>query len=318
MMSSAQVDKCWITLITNDSYLPGVIILAHSLDTHKSKYPLLVQYTSSLSKNAINALQAEADITKRLILYKVDLLLPRKDQENVGSVAERFKDTFTKLRAFDVYQHGYTKAVFLDADMAVFHCPDDVFDVDLPDHSWIGANHACVCNHDRDPWAPDNWRAENCAYTTLTSSEDVVPQIAPAARPTYHALNSGMFLYYPSEKLWHDLLDFFNTTDRLKTYQFPDQDFLADFFRNKWLPMSWKYNAIKTMRYWHPNIWHDDKVVVLHYIVDKPWSKRVGVDGVAGYLGRDGVSHSWWWSIYDNWHKKSTNKHMDVIEALTA
>lgn len=42
----------------------------------------------------------------------------------------------------------------------------------------------------------------------------------------------------------------------------------------------------------------------LHYIVDKPWSKRVGKDGVAGYLGRDGETHSWWWGEFGRWENE--------------
>lgn len=294
---------CWITLITKPSYLPGALILARTLHTQKSLYPLLIQYTSSLGSDAIETLQQEAAVAQNIILEEVSLLIPRRDQENVGSVADRFKDTFTKLRAFQAYEHNFTKCIFLDADMAVFNNPDDAFDTDLPSSDWLGANHACVCNLDKDPWAPDEWNADNCAYTPLKSSDLVAPKIRSSDRPTYKILNSGMFLFHPSEQLWLSMLDYFNSSDKLKGYQFPDQDFLADFFVGRWQPMSWKYNAIKTMRYWHPNIWSDEKVVVLHYIVDKPWSKRVNDDGTAGYLGRDGVTHSWWWALYEEWRQ---------------
>jgi lipopolysaccharide biosynthesis glycosyltransferase len=90
----------------------------------------------------------------------------------------------------------------------------------------------------------------------------------------------------------------------LKTYQFPDQDFLADFFCDKWYPLSWKYNALKTMKYWHPRIWSDEQLVVLHYIVDKPWERQLSSDGIAGHLGRDGETHQWWWNIYEDWRKQ--------------
>ena len=52
--------------------------------------------------------------------------------------------------------------------------------------------------------------------------------------------------------------------------------------------MGWQYNALKTMRYWHENLWRDGEVRALHYIVDKPWERRIASDGVAGHLGRDG------------------------------
>lgn len=301
--------SCWVTLITKPSYLPGAVILAHTLETQGSKYPLLILYTSSLGEEAVAALKEEADNYGRIQLQQVDLLLPRKDQENKGSVAERFKDTFTKLRAFQVYEHGYSRAVFLDADMAVFKNPDEIFDIELPGRDWLAANHSCVCNLDHDSWAPADWQKGNCAYTPLTHPDEVAARITTSSRPTYQLLNGGMFLFYPTEDLWNRMLHYFNTTDKLKDYQFPDQDFLADFYRDKWCPVSWRYNALKTMRYWHPRIWSDEKLVVLHYIVDKPWERQVGPDGIAGHLGRDGETHEWWWNIYHGWRSQRKEDH---------
>jgi alpha-N-acetylglucosamine transferase len=304
---------CWVTLVTKPSYLPGVIILAHTLDQHRSKYPLVVQYTDSLGEKAISALQEEAQNYGRLQPERVSLLLPRKEQENTGSVAERFKDTFTKLRAFEVYKLGYGRAVFLDADMAIFRNPDEIFECKLPGRDWLGATHACVCNLDHDAWAPDDWHKGNCAYTPLNHPDEVAAEITQESRPTYRLLNGGMLLFHPTEELWDRMLHFFHTTDRLKTYQFPDQDFLADFYRDKWCPLSWKYNALKTMRYWHPRMWSDDKVVVLHYIVDKPWERQVSKDGVAGHLGRDGETHEWWWGIHRRWRADRERTRPDAL-----
>lgn len=315
---SSPEKSCWVTLVTNSSYVPGAIILAYTLDQHKSKYPLLIQYTTSLGEEAVRALEEEGWNHGRIKLQQVKLLLPGRDQENTGSVAQRFKDTFTKLRAFEIYKLGYSRAVFLDADMAVFRNPDEIFDCKLPSCDWIGANHACVCNLDSDTWAPSDWVKGNCAYTPLTGPDDVAAKITPESRPTYRLLNGGMFLFYPCEDLWDRMLHRFNTSDKLKTYQFPDQDFLADFFSEKWLPLSWKYNALKTMRYWHPGIWLDEKLVVLHYIVDKPWERQVSPAGIAGHLGRDGDTHQWWWDIYHAWkaHSRSSGIVLDVMGKL--
>lgn len=307
---------CWVTLITKPSYLPGAIILAHSLDKQGSQYPLIVQYTDTLGEEAIATLNAEGKHGQRIIPMHVELLLPRSGQENVGSVAERFRDTFTKLRAFELYKLGYTKACFLDADMAVFNNPDEIFDLTLPGRDWLGANHACVCNLDHDKWAPDTWNKGNCAFTPLTSPDQVVGRIVPGSRPTYRLLNGGTLLFYPTEELWTQMLQTFNTTDKLKTYQFPDQDFLADFFWDKWQPISWKYNALKTMRYWHPRMWSDKEVVVVHFIVDKPWERKVSPKGIAGHLGRDGELHGWWWILHDEWVNSRRDANPVILKTM--
>lgn len=298
---SGEKKFAYTTLITRASYLAGVIILAHTLRKHGSKYPLIVFLTPGVKESAVRALELEAPKLD-LIIQKCDLLLPPAHVKT-WLIAERFTDTWTKLRVFETF--GYDAVCYLDADMAIFNKNMDcVFEhaADLPS-DWIAANHACVCNKERDPWAPDEWREENCAYTPLehpTALTKPTP-VTPESRPTYHLLNSGMFLYHPSKDLWDQMLHFFNTTDKLPTFKFPDQDFLAEFFRNRWRSLGYQFNALKTMRYWHPGMWRDDEVICLHYIVDKPWAERLREDGSAGYRGNDGETHKWWWQNWDAW-----------------
>ena len=196
--------------------------------------------------------------------------------------------------------------MFLDADITIYKNMDEVFDIALPDpKTWVAANHACVCNLDHDSWAPDNWNVENCAWTKLEhprALRSATPIPTSEASPHTHCLlNGGLFLYHPSEELWNSMMDHFNTSSKLSTYQFPDQDFMADYFHNKWLPLPWRYNALKTMKQWHTNIWRDNEVCGLHYIVDKPWQRRIASDGIAGHLGRDGITHAWWWQVWEQW-----------------
>ena len=181
---------------------------------------------------------------------------------------------------------------------------DELFDVPLPSN-YIAANHACVCNLDKDPWAPASWTKENCAYTGLLPGDDPTPvPIGGEGKETHTLLNSGLFIFTPLADQWEAMLRFLAENKKVKEYLFPDQDFLADFFRDRWKSLGWEYNALKTMRYWHPNFWDDGEVRNLHYIVDKPCSKRVGCDGIAGYLGKDGVTHGWWWDEFGKWERK--------------
>ncbi|KAK1075317.1 hypothetical protein LTR74_000279 [Friedmanniomyces endolithicus] len=299
-MAISEKKYAYTTLVTRGSYLAGVIILAYTLKKQGSKYPLLVFYTAGLQHAAVKALELEA-VKLNLILKPCEMLEPRSDMK-ITLIAERFKDTWTKLRVFEVFD--YDAVCYLDADMAIFKNMDSVFSrADTLPSDWIAANHACVCNTDKDKWAPEEWNVDNCAYTPLSHPTALShpTQVTPDSRPTHHLLNSGMFLYHPSKNLWESMLHFFNTTSKLSTYNFPDQDFLADFFHNRWDSLGWQYNALKTMRYQHPNMWRDDEVVCLHYIVDKPWVARVSADGTAGFKGKDGVTHGWWWKQYAAW-----------------
>jgi lipopolysaccharide biosynthesis glycosyltransferase len=200
---------------------------------------------------------------------------------------------------------------FLDADIMIFRNMDDIFDVPLPSSDWIAAHHACICNVDRDPWAPKDWTPENCPTTSVSHPEALLANIpntiAQGARPTYLMLNSGVFVCKPSQELWQRINDFLHTDERVKTFVFPDQNFLDAFFENRWVPIGWQYNAFKTHRYWHSAAWRDDEVWALHYIVDKPWEHPLTYDGdgkpVGGHRGRDGETHSWWWKAYDEWRQ---------------
>ncbi|KAI9784021.1 MAG: hypothetical protein M1816_001103 [Peltula sp. TS41687] len=290
--------RAWATLVTRPSYIPGVVILAYTLRKHGSKVPLIILVTDGVSQDHIDLLRAEDVPSGFLIVQRVDHLIPRQP---VSIVAERFADTWTKLRVFELVE--YDKLIFLDADIMVKGEMDSMFDIALPARDWLGSTHACVCNIDHDPWAPPEWNPENCPYTSQKHPEALRhgAPITRQSRSTFHLMNSGVFMFHPSSELWQRVLDFLHTSPLMPTFTFPDQNFLDEFFRYQWIALGWQWNAIKTSYYWHRNVWRDEEVRALHYIVDKPWSKRIGPDGVAGYLGRDGDTHRWWWDVYSQW-----------------
>ena len=318
-MAEAQPKRAWVTLLTRSSYFPGVVTLAYSLRTHSTAYPLVVLITPSLPESCVRALELEAQHNPLLIIHPVEPLLPTG---SVTLIAARFEDTWTKLRAFELT--SYEVCVFLDADITVYKNMDEVFDIAMPGNDWIAANHSCVCNLDHDSWAKEDWTSENCAWTPLEhpSALGTATPVSPHDKPphTHTLLNGGLFLYHPSAQLWEDMLATFHSSKELSTYQFPDQDFLASYFLAKWVPLSWKYNALKTMENWHPNIWRDEEVKGLHYIVDKPWNRRVASDGIGGHLGRDGKTHTWWWEVWESWRKDRAKEQdlLSISEELVA
>lgn len=302
--------KTYVTLVTRPSYLAGVIILAFSLQRSNAQYPLLALYTKSLGNEAIDALKAEAERNVLLRPLQIDPLTPPAlaEQETSGSVAERFQDTYTKLRAFDPSITGkFQKCVFLDADTVAFKNPDRLFDLDIP-FSKIAASHACVCNLDQDKWADKDWTRANCAHTPLTTHSPPTRN-GPGMRRTYNYFNSGVLIWAPRKDLWDNMMQMFSTGENITKYKLPDQDFLNDFFQGQWQPLPWKFNALKTMRNWHPKLWDDNEVVILHYIVDKPWEKRIASDGIAGSRGLDGETHRWWWQLYTEWESQRNSEH---------
>lgn len=51
--------------------------------------------------------------------------------------------------------------------------------------------------------------------------------------------------------------------------KFPDQDLLALHFKGRIRFLGYEYNALKTLRECHADMWQDDKVKNVHYILDK-------------------------------------------------
>ncbi|KAJ8064424.1 hypothetical protein OCU04_006764 [Sclerotinia nivalis] len=313
----------YATLVTSPSYLPGALLLAYTLKKHGSQYPLILMYTG-LPAHYKPHLSLEAKLSN-IILHETTLL---NISHNSG-IAARFADTWTKLQVFSLYDSGYERICFLDADMLILGSMDELLlntplrkpGIEGENGKLLAANHVCVCNLDQDSWAPTDWCRENCAYTTPSNTPSQRTQHVPRTGTGLHThtlLNSGLFIFIPSLETWNDMWKFISThASSLSTYQFPDQDFLTEWWRDRWVSVGWKWNALKTWRYWHPEMWRDEEVRGLHYIVDKPWRARVPASGIAGYKGNDGVTHGWLWGAYRKWERERREAgEMGILELV--
>ncbi|AEO63575.1 df7e4d12-3738-4a76-8f33-5d0e6f7c9ca7 [Thermothielavioides terrestris] len=188
-------DKIWACLLTNESYLPGLLALAFSLRAARSRYPLVALYTASLGADALAALRA-----RHIPVQRVPELRPsanateegeeegEEEEENPYPHSPRFLHAFTKLAAFALV--AYARVVLLDADMLVRRNMDELLEdvppllppqLDAGDDDGgggtsaragagpgpvFGAAHACLCNPLRIKGYPPEWTREGCVYTT--------------------------------------------------------------------------------------------------------------------------------------------------------
>ncbi|KAG6820376.1 hypothetical protein H0H93_001347 [Arthromyces matolae] len=269
----------YVTLLTKSSYLAGTLVLDYGLRAVHSKYPLVVMVTPSLP------LEAREVLTQRGILMReVESLHPRENSHTLASHDERFADTWTKLRGFELTE--YDRIVLLDCDMIIMKNMDELMDLELPkDH--IAAVHSQYFA--RIP--------ENCAHTAVKSPQTLPPPYGPTSPRPYQQLNSGTVVLNPSKNLAEGIVQFLSTSDKIAEFSFPDQDLLTEFFKGKWIPLHWYYNALRTLRYIHPNLWKDEEVRCLHYILpDKPWQSRTLPADSEAQLGE---MNRWWWSQFD-------------------
>ncbi|KAJ7225402.1 nucleotide-diphospho-sugar transferase [Mycena pura] len=288
----------YVTLLTKTSYLAGTLVLHEGLKDTRSKYPLVVMVTPELPRGCRDVLE------KRGILIREIQFLQPEDGVHTLAADARFHDTWTKLRqvnasAFHVQGscsprvfelEEFERVVLLDSDMLVKENIDDLMEISLPPDG-IAASHVCACNPRKFPHYPADWIPENCVYSAVPSPTALPPTPVDFPRP-YSQLNSGTVVLRPSKELAKRLYHFLATDERISTFTFPDQDLLTTFFHGKWTALPWYYNALKTLRAGHTQLWDDDAVRCLHYILaDKPWFGRSSKE----YK----VVNGWWWAQYD-------------------
>ncbi|TFK57150.1 nucleotide-diphospho-sugar transferase [Heliocybe sulcata] len=228
-------------------------------------------------------------------MREVRKLQPKDGTHNLAAHDSRFGDTWTKLRAFGLVE--YERVVLMDSDMIVKRNMDELMDLDLPKGS-IAAAHACACNPRKLKHYPADWVPENCAYTPLKHPSALTnpTAITPSSPRPYTLLNSGLVVLNPSAGLMQAITNFLFTSPLVPTFSFPDQDLLSEFFKEKWLPLPWCYNALKTLRIIHKPLWRDEEIRCLHYILnDKPWHRVIGGEGADQQYEE---MHKWWWDCY--------------------
>jgi len=188
--------------------------------------------------------------------------------------------------------------------MIVMRNMDELMDLELAKDQ-IAAAHVCACNPRRLKHYPADWIPANCAHTAVRHPTALPPPATDSTPRPYSQLNSGTVVLNPSKKLAEGIVHFLSTHDKISEFSFPDQDLLTAFFKGKWTPISWYYNALRTLRYIHPDEWSDDEVRCLHYILpDKPWQSRVTPPESKAQLGE---MNRWWWGQFDKLGEEMQN-----------
>ncbi|KAI8995485.1 glycosyltransferase family 8 protein [Trametes punicea] len=282
--------RAYLTLLTTKSYLPGVLVLHKSLLDVGSKYPLVVMATPALPREVRDVV-----IRRGIAIRDIDPLNPKNGHHELAMHDSRFAETWTKLRVFELVE--YERLVVLDADMVIRRNMDELMDMDLPKDQ-IAAVHVCACNPRRLPHYPKDWTRENCAHTSVSHPEALThpPQIEETSPRPYTLLNSGVVVIHPSLEVFEDIRRFVEESPQVREFIFPDQDLLAAYFKGRWRPLPWCYNALKTLRTIHPEVWRDEEVRCVHYILkDKPWMVPPGTGDP-----QDEIVNKWWWDVYED------------------
>lgn len=149
MVSKTVPKAAWVVVLTStNNYIKGAIALAQALRMTQSLYPLVVLYTSAVTKRAVQLLKDAG--------CRVQPINPIHPPGKTRYVFERFVETWTKLAVWNLEE--YERVVLLDADMLPLQNMDELMmDIALPDEHHIAASHACTCNPQKIKTYPADW-----------------------------------------------------------------------------------------------------------------------------------------------------------------
>lgn len=97
--ATSDTKRCWATLLTRTSYLAGALVMNESLIKHNSKYPLVVFATTGLPQEARDVLSYHGIKVRDIKYLEPDTKLELDGHD------ERFADTWTKLRCFEMVEY---------------------------------------------------------------------------------------------------------------------------------------------------------------------------------------------------------------------
>ncbi|KAL5342075.1 nucleotide-diphospho-sugar transferase [Aspergillus crustosus] len=310
--------KVWASLITNLSYLPGLLTLQHSLQQVQTDYPFVALYTSTFPESGLAALAARG-----IRAYPVPSIKPNKLSRKYEQ-DPRFRETWTKLVVFSL-EGVFERIVLLDGDMLARRNMDELMEVPLDgdaddedddadqQHGGEGrrlfaASHACACNPFKKAHYPAHWIPQNCAFTTQHTTPTLAQTTGAPLSTGVGMLNSGLLVVNPSHALFAQIQALLDIPEKVDSYTFPDQELLSEAFKGRWVPLPYVYNALKTMRVEgvHSAIWRDEEVKNVHYIFAvKPWQEDPPREGP----GMD-VLNRWWWEV--NWARQRMERERGI------
>lgn len=271
--SETEERRAFVTLLLNDAYLPGALVLARSLRNRPARTPaaeLVILYVkSALSDEAYNeihkcglfdrTISIDADVLETRNRFQLDHLLQRSE----------LSETFSKLNVWRLVE--YSIVVYLDSDTLVVGDVDDLFEFDIP-VGGIGA-----------------------------ASDAGWPDI----------FNSGVFVTRPDNGIYNRLLEFYHTENSFdgadqgllnEFFNLQSQKLGTSWNR---LPFVYNCTLNGNYEYLPAMVRFKDDVRVFHFIgTQKPWVDRsiVWRNQYPRIFG-EGASkknlYELWWDIYD-------------------
>lgn len=233
----------YVTLITTNHFLPGVLVLNRTLKSTDTEIPLYCVVTSEVDEENRNILRSQGI----QIIEKPEIPMPDRIRDynwKHGAIYSGWFKAFSKFHVFGLEQ--FDKIVYLDADMFICQNLDHLF--------------------------------EKPHMTAATDSSDVNPwpHMLKKGDYYYRYFNSGMMVIKPSMNEFERLMNFVNNVypDRVLA----DQNLLALFYpqwrfqKELYLPDVYNLLVGNIHKYEKLDSFEMKDVYIWHYVGKKPWA----------------------------------------------
>ncbi|KAJ5555530.1 Glycosyl transferase family 8 [Penicillium sp. DV-2018c] len=324
----------WASLITNLSYLPGLLTLHHSLNNPDpdsytdADTDTVAKASASASASAppsqgpgtktgtetgkekgtkypfiafyTSTFPAEGLSILAARNIKAQLVPSIRPNLSLSTAAyaqdPRFAETWNKLVVFSLEE--YERVILLDGDILIRRDMDELMEVPLDGEKRVLRRRMFVL--------------------VIRLGRGIILGIGVGM------LNSGVLVVQPSSHFYAEIENGLRDIARIEKYTFPDQELLSDVFRGRWVALPYVYNALKTLRMKgvHDVIWRDGEVRAVHYIfAKKPWHEdaREGATGSGDGSGLDGLGLDetglWWWRA--NWERMRVERGLGILDEFS-
>jgi inositol 3-alpha-galactosyltransferase len=252
----------YVTLFSQDPYLPGVVALERSLKRVDTMYQLIVIITPTVTSEAISTVQTEGCLVRMVETFRPEHV------EHGQYVRALYAECWNKLRMWEWEEYG--RLIYLDADMVVQYNIDALFNLPpAPLHAVGDCYGGRETQEERD----------SCCF------------FRPEHHPDY--FNAGFYVMRPSKEEFAEMKTSL-AKGTMQSGRFAEQDFLNNYFKGKWKCLPYIFNAQKRIKTHHPSLWKLEDIFVIHYVDEKPWSHRCSAENK---LYRDIVE--FWWEVYE-------------------
>eukprot|EP00898_Chlorokybus_atmophyticus_P002325 jgi/Chlat1/3093/Chrsp21S08798 len=237
--------RAYVTLLTGEDYLPGVLALKRSLTQTRSLYPLLCMITPGVTAETRHQME-EAGVG--VLEVQQFIPVPKEDLARLNYKVASFLDCWLKLRLWEMEK--YETVVYIDADMITVQNTDDLFDIPFPDDGLL-ATLDCWCGRpvdgDRCPFL--------CSKAPAATSGTIMDPIAYSKKGGAHIngkrangyFNAGLMVLKPGRATF--------------------EDFLNEYYANRWAALPYTYNGMKLLPHFHKDMWSTPDLKVIHYVL---------------------------------------------------